>query len=288
MKDIEQDIFDSALTDDVEQVEPQIEEQPEPEASEGPARDELGRFAAKAEPEPQPDKTPVTNLEDRENTLSNGIPSWRLKEEAERARAAEERYQQTQRELAEIRAQFAQVQKQSQPEKPVPDIFEDAGAFVGHNVSQAVDPIKQEIGQLREFYSQREAIREHGQEKVKAAYDWIAQGMQSRDPERMAIYQRAMGSFDPYGEIITAHQKQTVFQQIGTDPNAYFERQLEERMKDPAFQAKLLESVRGSAQSRPSNVKLPPSLSRVSSAAPVQADDEYDGTEAGLFKYATR
>jgi hypothetical protein len=285
MSDLEQDIFDSALTDDApEAAEPQIEESPEPVVNEGPSRDEMGRFAPKAA-EPEPQEAPQAQPEARE---SNGIPSWRLKEEAEARRAAEERYNQNQRELAELRAQIAQFQKQSEPPKAVPDIFEDAGAFVGHNVSQAVDPIKQEIGQLREFYSQREAVRTHGEEKVKSAYDWIAQGMQSRDPERMAIYQRAMGSFDPYGEIITAHQKQTIFQQIGTDPNAYFEKQLEERMKDPSFQAKLLESVRGSAQTRPSTVKLPPSLSRVSSAAPIQADDDYDGSDAGLFKYATR
>jgi hypothetical protein len=286
MSDLEQDIFDSALTDDApEAAEPQIEESPEPVVNEGPARDEQGRFAPKAA---QPELEAPAPQEQPEARESNGIPSWRLKEEAEARRAAEERYQQTVRELAEIKAQFTNMQKQSEPPKAVPDIFEDAGAFVGHNVSQAVDPIKQEIGQLREFYSQREAVRTHGEDKVKSAYDWIAQGMQSRDPERMAIYQRAMGSFDPYGEIITAHQKQTIFQQIGTDPNAYFEKQLEERMKDPSFQAKLLESVRGSAQTRPSTVKLPPSLSRVSSAAPIQADDDYDGSEAGLFKYATR
>jgi hypothetical protein len=288
MSDLEQDIFDSALTDDApEAAEPQIEASPEPVADEGPTRDEMGRFAAKAAPEPKAEPAPQEQAAESA-PAHGGIPSWRLKEEADRARAAEERYNQNQRELAELRAQIAQFQKQSEPPKAVPDIFEDAGAFVGHNVSQAVDPIKQEIGQLREFYSQREAVRTHGEEKVKSAYDWIAQGMQSRDPERMAIYQRAMGSFDPYGEIVTAHQKQSIFQQIGTDPNAYFDKQLEERMKDPAFQAKLLESVRGSAQSRPSTVKLPPSLSKVSSAAPLQVDDDYDGSEAGLFKYATR
>jgi hypothetical protein len=286
MKDLEQDIFDSALTDDApEAVEPQIEAAPEPEVNEGPARDEMGRFAPKAaEPEPQA-PAPQEQPEARE---AAAIPSWRLKEEAEARRAAEERYQQTVRELAEIRAQFDQVRKQSEPPKAVPDIFEDANGFVQHNVSTAIDPIKQEIGQLREFYSQREATREFGAEKVKAAYDWIAQGMQSRDPERMAIYQRAMGSFDPYGEIVRSHQKQSLFEQIGSDPNAYVERQLEERMKDPAFQAKLLERIRGSAQARPGTTQLPPSLNRVSGAAPAVVEDGDDNSDEGIFKYATR
>ena len=283
MSDLEQDIFDSALTDEApETVAPETQEAPEPEVNEGPARDELGRFTAKAEPEPVVQET--VQPEAREAA----IPSWRLKEEAEARRAAEERYQQTVRELAEIKAQFNQVQKQSQPAKPVPDIFEDANGFVQHNVSTAIDPIKQEIGQLREFYSQREATREYGAEKVKAAYDWIAQGMQTRDPERMAIYQRAMGSFDPYGEIVRSHQKQSLFEQIGTDPNAYVEKQLEERMKDPAFQAKLLERIRGSAQARPGTTQIPPSLNRVSGAAPAVVEDGDDNSDAGIFRYATR
>lgn len=283
MSDLEQDIFDSALTDDApETAAPETQEAPEPEVNEGPARDELGRFTAKAEPEPQ---APV---QQEPEAREAAIPSWRLKEEAEARRAAEERYNQTVRELAEIRAQFTQMQKQSQPANPVPDIFEDANAFVQHNVGTAIDPIKQEIGQLREFYSQREATREYGAEKVKAAYDWIAQGMQTRDPERMAIYQRAMGSFDPYGEIVRSHQKQSLFEQIGTDPNAYVERQLEERMKDPAFQAKLLERIRGSAQARPGTTQIPPSLNRVSGAAPAVVEDGDDNSDAGIFRYATR
>jgi len=142
---------------------------------------------------------------------------------------------------------------------------------------------------LREFYSQREAVRSHGQEKVKAAYDWIAQGMQSRDPERMAIYNRAMTSFDPYGEIVNSHAKQTVFEQIGSDPSAYVEKQLEEKLKDPAYAAKVLERIRGVTQQRPaSSVTLPPSLGRSSSSANPREGDDEDNSDAGLFRQATR
>jgi hypothetical protein len=288
MSDLEQDIFDSALTDDApEAAEPQIEESPEPVVNEGPSRDEMGRFAPKAA-EPEPQEAPQAQPEARE---SNGIPSWRLKEEADRARAAEERYNQNQRELAELRAQIAQFQKQSEPPKAVPDIFEDANAFVGHNVSTAIDPIKQEIAELRaerlrerEEYSRARAIEAHGAESVEAAYQWVAQGMNSRDPLVKAIYDRAMASFDPYASLIDSHKKQ----KIASDPDAYFNARLAERNRDPAFQAEQMQAFRVSAQSRPPTVKLPPSLSKVSSAAPIQADDDYDGSEAGLFKYATR
>lgn len=267
----DKEIFDSAMTD--EPVEAQVEIQPEQiEPEPAVVRDEHGRFAPKPE---APAEKPAAKEEPE-----RGPPAWRLKEEADARRAAEDR----------ARALEAQLQNfiQQKEQKPPPDIFENPGAFVDQGVKTAVDPIKQEIGQLREFYSQREAIREHGAEKVKAAYDWISQGMQSRDPERMAIYNRAMSSFDPYGEIVSSHSKQTIFEQIGSDPNAYVEKQLEEKLKDPAFAAKMLERIRGATQARPSTVtQLPPSLGRASSAAP-RSDDDGDDSEAGLLRNALR
>jgi hypothetical protein len=266
----DKDIFESALTD--EPVEAQVVEQPEQiEPEPAVVRDEQGRFAPKPE---APAEKPAKEEPER------GPPAWRLKEEADARRAAEER----------ARTLEAQLQNflQQKEQKPKPDMFENPDAFVEQGVNTAVDPIKREIGQLREFYSQREAIREHGAEKVKAAYEWIAQGMQSRDPERMAIYNRAMTSFDPYGEIVNSHNKQTVFEQIGSDPNAYVEKQLEEKLKDPAFAAKMLERIRGATQqARPPITQLPPSLGRASSAAP-RSEDDGDDSEAGLLRNALR
>lgn len=270
----DKDLWESALTEEpAEEV--QVEEtQQEPE-SEQPvvARDEQGRFAPK--PEAEPEKVKAEEPE-------RGPPAWRLKEEADARRSAEQR-------AAQLEQQLQQFMRQQEQAKAPPDIFENPGAFVDQGVRTAVDPIKQEIGQLREFYSQREAVREHGAEKVKAAYDWIAQGMQSRDPERMAIYNRAMGSFDPYGEIVSSHAKQSLFEQIGTDPSAYVEKQLDERLKDPAYQAKLLERIRSATQARPDakTTIMPPSLGRVSSSAP-RTDEDDDLSEAGLFRQATR
>lgn len=292
MTDLEQDIFDSALDNEEapEAAAPETQEAPEPEVAQGQPRDEAGRFAAKAsEPEPTAEPAPETQPQP-EAKETGGIPSWRLKEEAEARRAAEERYQNTVREMANLQAQIQQFQRQSQPPPKQPDdIFTDPTAFVNHYASAQVDPVKQEIGQLREFYSQRDAIRDHGPEKVKAAYDWIAQGMQSRDPARMTIYNRAMVSYDPYGEIIREHQKQTLFEQIGSDPIAYTKKQaLELAKNDPEFQKELINSVRGSAQTRPGTTQIPPSLTRVSSAPPPNGGDDDDSSDAGMFRYATR
>ena len=284
MAEDDKELFESALTDESPEIEaPQVEAQ-EPEIQ---PRDESGRFAPKAkEPEaqsqPEPETAQATEQPTEQQRENQGIPPWRLKEEADARRAAEDRARQYERDLEAMRQQIAQ---NKQPEK-VPDIFEDPNAFVDYGVRSAVDPVKQEITQLREFYSRREAEREFGADKVKSAYDAIGQGLQSRDPEAVAIYQRAMQSLDPYGEIVRWHQKTTVFSQIGSDPNAWLEKQLEERLKDPAYQAKLMERIRGNVQPRPIT-QLPPSLNKATSAASNEDDGE-DNSDGGLLKSALR
>ncbi len=287
MADSDQDIWDSVDESDATQVEtPHVEEVAE--AAETP-RDERGRFAPKtvaeqqAEQAPQVQAEPVQAAEPPKDT-SQGIPSWRLKEEAEARRAAEERAANHERELAELRRQ---LQKQNEPKPVVPDLYENPDGFVDHRTNQAIEPIKGEINQLREYYSQRDAIREHGAEKVKAAYEALAQGLNARDPEVIAVYQRAMSSIDPYGDIMKWHKKQTIFSTIGDDPEAFVERQIEERLKDPTYQAKVLERIRGTAQTRPSTVTpLPPSLNRATSAAALSGGE--DDSDEGLLQSALR
>lgn len=287
--DIEdKELFDSALTDEpIEQaaVDETAEAQP---VDDGQPRDEHGRFAPKAE---QATEAPVQAQPEPQGKDEAYVPSWRLREMREEREAVERRFQETQaqwqRQMAELQAKLPKEEP-----KPAPDVFENPNGFLEHGVRQAVDPIKSEIGQLREFYSRKEAIREHGQEKVTAAYNAIAEGMQKRDPEVAAIYQRAMSSMDPFGEIVNWHQQKTVFSQIGSDPNAWFEKELEKRLADPQFAAaqmqKIQSQVRGApTQQQGSIVKLPPSIGKVPSSHS-SSDDVNDMSDAGLFAHATR
>lgn len=287
MADNDQDIWDSVEEAEVAEVEvPHVEEVAE--AADTTPRDERGRFAPKqAAEEPADSVAQEQPVAEAPKDTSQGIPPWRLKEEAEARRAAEERATNRERELAELRRELQTIQRQNEPKPPVPDIWENADGFVDHRTNQAIEPIKGEISQLREYYSQRDAIREHGAEKVKAAYDALAQGMNARDPEVIAVYQRAMSSIDPYGDIMKWHKKQTIFSTIGDDPEAFVERQIEERLKDPTYQAKVLERIRGTAQARPSTVTpLPPSINRATSAAALGGDE--DDSDEGLLQSALR
>lgn len=283
MADDDKDLWTSA-NETPEAPAPEV--QPEPQETQL-ARDERGRFAAKAEETAtsQPE-VPAAPQQPEPSRDDHGIPSWRLKEEADAKREALERAARFEREVEDMRRALAAMQKQNEPKPEVPQIWDNPDGFVDHRTNEAINPVKSELAQLREFYSQRDAIRAHGAEAVKTAYSALDQAARSGDPEAMAVVSRVKQSFDPYGDIVMWHKKQTIFSTIGDNPDAFFEKTFEERMKDPQFQAKLLERIRGQAQQRPSAVtQLPPSLNRT--AAAVQAEEEDDG-EAGLLRSALR
>lgn len=284
-----EDLLSSALTDTpVEQVEAEAPAAEQQES--GQPRDEQGRFAAKqAEEAAQAQQQEAQQAQQQREGF---VPSGRLREEREAREAAERRFQeaqaQWQRELQAIRSQLP---KQEQPKAP--DMFENPDGFLQHGVQQAIDPIKSEIGQLREFYSRREAIREHGQEKVQAAYNWLAEGMQQRDPVRAAVYQRAMQSMDPFGEIVAEHQKNSLFSQIGSDPNAWFGKTLEERLaSDPKFAAEIMQKIQGSLQGQnqpqgQTQIQVPPNLRR-SPGARAGNEESGDLSNASLIAASMR
>lgn len=272
----DKELFESTLSDEPEQV---AADEPVAEQPEVQPRDEHGRFATK---QPEPEVQPVAEAPKEEAH----VPSWRLREVRE----------ESERRIAEVEARWQRqielMQRQNQP-KPepvkVPDVFEDPNAFLQHGVQQAVDPIKSEVQQTREYFSRMMAEDKHGADKVQAAYDWIAQGMQRGDPEAVSAYQRAMKSMHPYGELIKAHQQRTVFEQIGGDPNAWFEKELEKRMSDPQFAASQLQRIQQFARDpqNPGITKLPPSIGKVPTSHS-SSDDVDDASDAGLFAYAMR
>lgn len=279
----DQELFDSVTSHEPTEVTEQAHAEPVVEVNDGQPRDDQGKFAQKG----QADAEVVAQPEGQNDEAH--IPSWRLREQTERADAAERRAQQIQ---SDFERKFNDLQSRlpKQEPTPAPDVFEDPNRFLEHGVNQAVSPIKSEMAQLREFYSQREAIREFGQEKVDAAYKSIADGLQSRDPEAWATYQRAMQSMDPYGEIVKWHQQKAVYSQIGNDPEAWFNKQLEERLaKDPEFQAKLLgqaqQQVRSPSGAVTNIVKLPPSLNKAGAASTGSNDAAL--TDAELFDSVT-
>jgi hypothetical protein len=276
MAEDDKELFESAFKDDVT---PEPEREPEKQVEERP-RDEHGRFAPKAqeeaeiaEPEPQQQK-------------SEGIPSWRLKEEAEARRAAEERARATEersnalaREMEELRRQVMSQTKKAE-EAPPPEPW-DAG-YTDYIEAKALEKVQKQ----NEVFSMRMAVKEYGQETVETAYAALGRAMQSGDPAAQAEFQRIQRSQDPYEDLVHWHKRQQVLSTVGNDPNAWLEKQLEERLKDPTYQAALLERIRGTAQQQRPVTQLPPSLNKTTRAN-TSADVE-DESDAGLLKSALR
>ena len=236
-----------------------------------------------AEPEPTVVEEPVAPTPEPAPppVAEDIVPSWRLREESERARQAEERARQMEERLQQISAHFQQSQQKQ------PDFFENPNQATQSLVLQMLQPYAEEQRKAMMHMGKMVASAVHGQDKVDQAE---AAFLKARDEGSLdpADYERVVGSPNRFDAAVQWHKRQAVLSSVGDDPAAWFEKQLEARMADPKFQAALLERVRGSAAGKPSVVKLPPSLSKATAAAPSGGEPVGDMSDASLFAYAMK
>ena len=161
----DKELFSSAMTaDENPEVADTPAEAPETEAPQQERqRDEQGRFAAKQnDPEPKPEQ-PAQAPEAKDEA---NVPSWRLREVREEA---ERRVAETN---AQWQRQFEMLQRQNAPKpepKPPEDLFENPQGFVDQRLQQGLMTFEQQLQQqrtelqeTREFYSRRDAEKDHG------------------------------------------------------------------------------------------------------------------------------
>lgn len=253
-------------------------------------RDDLGRFAPKEEAapvvEPQAGQPVATPPQD------NRVPLQVLLDEREKRQNHE-------RELADYKARVehlsrlvGQQQQPQQPDAPPVDIFADPDAFF----NQRVDPLRQQaaeaisaVDRKLEQLSKRMAIRTHGEETVRSAYEALYGSLQTGQGQY--DYQKIMSSEDPYDALVEWHQTQTNLAKVGRDPGAWLEAEIAKRMQDPAFVAKVLDQQRASLSNgsgSPAKVQLPPSLSRTPASMGTVDDGGVDEDDAALLKHALR
>jgi hypothetical protein len=283
----DKELFSSAMTDDST---PEVTEAPEaqPEQQDGRTRDDHGRFAARqSEPAPQPE--PAAPDQGQAKDEAN-VPSWRLREVREEA----------ERRVAEANAQwqrqFEMLQRQSQPKPeptPRPDLFENPDGAIEYGVRTALTPLEERLqaqeARLQsqvEWNSRMYAEQVHGPEKVRAAYNWIAEKVQQRDPDVMHIYQQVMQSAHPYDAIVAAHQKVSVMQQISQVGD--IDKWVIQRAQELAGAQQQQGRQQSNGQPQGSITKLPPSLRNTPSARSGNDDDNSDTSDAALFRHAMR
>ena len=275
----DKDVFASALSDEppAEQPEQQPSEEPKPEGER--PRDEQGRFVPKdKEAETPAPATPLEPLKEQEpqRTPEDAIPSWRLREETQRRREAEERQAALE---AQLRHFLQQAQRQQPPEQQPPDIIENPQAYAQYVRQQVLQEVRQ-IELVREQraikHSLEKADKTHGEEWKKAYEAFNAPHL--RDDERLLEHVR--NSYDP-GEAILEWFRQS-------DPQAIRERVKKELLNDPEFVKEYGEALRSRATTRqPSNVTPLPNLTRApgSSASMTEIEPMNDRE---MFDYARR
>src|SRR4029079_17757439 len=126
----------------------------------------------------------------------------------------------------------------------------------------------------------------HG-DVFQKAYDAFSDYVsQSRD---QAAYQRVMNSADPGEELVKWHREGELHRELGgKDLASFLETKKQEWMKDPQFQAAVIETFKANQQptAAPSNnINLPPSLSKAAAARSAHDDGGHSGKD--IYAYAT-
>ena len=231
-------------------------------------RDDAGRFASKSEdsqpapvtPEPPVSEPPASQQPVQEApaepTLSQPsvapvqpppgyIPIAAVLDEREKRQKFE-------RELEEYKRREAEAQRK--PPQPL-DPIADPEAFE-RQLNERIEKVRWDAITTASLVA---AVRHHGQEKVKAAEEWLQQELQSNP----ALWQTIQRQPDPYDFVVTQHQRTLRIAKLGDeDPETFAQKWAEANGYVKATQA---QAVGGAAPS-PQPILPRPSLASAPSA----------------------
>lgn len=277
----DQDLFDEANADEpaaeavveAPAAEPAQEEQP---AEQSQARDEHGRFAAEAPPEVVP---PVQG---GEQPRGERIPLAEYLSEREKRQTFENELKAEREQRANLERRLAeQSRPPAQEPAAKPDPLLDPEGYEKYLETKFEEKL---------LNNQRESSLANAHRTYKGEFEEAYAAAQKQvDP---ALKARMQQSRDPGETLIQWHRERKTMAEVGTDPNAFFEKRFEAYLSDPANQAKVLERIRGGVQPQPGAVRqaapvnLPPSLTRATNAASATSADDEDLSNDGLWRHA--
>jgi hypothetical protein len=218
------------------------------------------------------------------------VPSWRVREINEEKRAALA-------ELETLRAERAQWQQRQQtapqpvkePEKVAkPDPLIDP---VGYEAYLEEKFEARQINTTREI--DLRLTRQSNVEIFDKAYGESQRLKEARDPAFLELSQKMNNTMAPGKVLLDWYNQRTLQAEVGTDLNAFRQREQERLLSDPAFLAKAIEKARVAAQpstqpgaKTPSATSLPPSLTRATNASTITSADDDDVSDDGLWRHA--
>lgn len=229
-------------------------------------RDEQGRFAARteeqqapAEPAQEAPKAQEPPKAVEPEKPAGMVPQQALHAERQRARALEQQ-------MNELRQMVERLQPKPanpEPQDPLAQFVADPNSFL----QQQISPAMQQVEQFKNYVSETLASQMHGADKVQAAKAELIGLMESGDPSLGAIEVRLQRAQNPFDEMVKWHKERSFLTQVGSDPEAYINAEVERRLAERAQQQP--------AAAQPS--QIPPSLAGARSAAPRQGGAHYEG-----------
>lgn len=254
-----------------------------------------GRYVAKAkEGDPAPPAIQPTLAEpiaagarpQQADAQEHRIPLAEHLSVRERAQRAEQERDAERQRITALERRIAELSRQpAEPPEPV-DVWADLPGALGRVESS----VQQQLAELRLQNSVDMARFKHGELFDAALKE--AQAAAEVDP---SLNQRIFASRNVGEAIVQWYREQKTLKEIGGDPEAYVQRRLEEKLKDPEVIKRILDDARLQAQTPapggqrpPTQIQLPPSLGRITSAAPNGAVDEASMSDRELFREAMR
>lgn len=276
--EMQQELFDFAKS-----PEPPEQKPDKPDQSERAERAEASGGEPRPEPAPDPKPAPVPPPQPAPPPAAESIPSWRLREEAEARRVAEDRARQMELRMAEIQTHLRQQQQKA---KPAPNWFEDPEAAMQAALERYMQPYREEQERYRQASSRDQAEFRHGAEAVALAEKVFMDAYQRGvlDPHD---FQRVANAPNRFDACVSWYKRLYSLHVVGDDPEAWYQKRLEAQMADPAFQTAMLKRIQGDAASRPAVTQLPPSLSRSTAAASNGAGTLGDMSHDSLWAFAS-
>ncbi len=286
MPDTEQDIFDSALSNEAPEViheEPQTEAPAAEEPKETRPRDDKGRFAPKTEAEPEkvaptPEPEQEQEAQPDKPERDGGIPAWRLREEAEAKREALAQAEQARRDAEEARRQMAAFQQQmatlqrqvQEKQNPPPDMYADPEGYQRHQ--QQI--YEQRLQAQALAFSEQLARVKFGDELYDKAERELGRHVQTNphDP----IVHVILNSSRPAFEVVQWFQQREAQQRFGGKSiDDLLKEEREKLLNDPAFLANAVEKAKATAKPAATTANTTiPSLNRATAAASNSIDEE--------------
>lgn len=253
----DEEIFMSDSTPETPATEVKENTEAEPAPTEtAPLPEEKGE--AKADPDPKEDDAKPDGL----------VPSWRLREKAEEARAAQRELQEAQAARAQAEARLMAFQEQmaamqaQQQRQPAPDRYQDPEAYEQYRDAQQA-----------QFFQQVKVRQDKTEAYAIYGYDVVEKAMQAALEASNAnpvLDRQIAQSPNPFKAAVEWHKQHQVLSQIGEGGlDGYKAKVRDELMRDPEIRKQILAEMRSQASVPPpqnSPMQRTPSINGAASA----------------------